>query len=64
MEKADGGWNLTAKDNTVYYVPDDCQIIPYLTRNMVRLTDVKEDSSCLIWIGEEGNVQKIVLFAE
>lgn len=64
MQKADGGWNLTAMDGTAYYVPEDCQIIPYLTRNMVRLEDITENSSCLIWTGETDGVEKIVLFAE
>ncbi|MCI8658841.1 MAG: hypothetical protein HFG54_01135 [Lachnospiraceae bacterium] len=64
MEKADDGWNLTAKDGTSYYVPSECPILPYLTRNMVRLEDVTKDSSCLVWMGDEGNVQKIVLFPE
>ena len=64
QEKADGNWSLTTTDGTVYHVPADCQILPYLTRNLVTLSDVTESSTCLIWTDEEGGVRKMVLFAQ
>ncbi len=60
----DGNWSLTTTDEAVYKVPSDCQILPYLTRNLVQLSDVTESSTCLIWTDEMENVQKIVLFAQ
>ena len=64
QENADGSWTLTATDDAVYQVPSDCQLLPYLTRNIVRLSDVAESSTCLIWTDAAGSVQKIVLFAQ
>ncbi len=64
QQKTDGSWSLTTTDETVYQVPSDCQILPYLTRNLVRLSDVTESSTCMIWTDETGSVQKIVLFAQ
>lgn len=66
MEKQDDeSFVLTSVDGSVYQVPADCQIIPYLTRNLVRLEDITEDSTCIIWSeGEDNQAVKIVLFAE
>ncbi len=64
MEKQeDGGYLLTSTAGDEYHIPEDCNIIPFLTRNLVRLTDVEEGSRCLLWPGEQGGVEKIVLFA-
>lgn len=63
MQK-DDSYLLTASDGTQYQVPADCEIIPFLTRNMVRLTDVQKGSTCLLWTDGETAVHKIVLFAE
>lgn len=63
MQK-DDSYLLTASDGTQYQVPADCEIIPFLTRNMVRLTDVQRGSTCLLWTDGETAVHKIVLFAE
>ncbi|MCI8765485.1 MAG: hypothetical protein HFG58_13155 [Lachnospiraceae bacterium] len=64
QQKADESWTLTATDGTVYQVPSDCEILPYLTRNLVRLNDVTAASDCLVWTDEIGSVRKIVLFAQ
>ena len=61
---ADGNWSLTAADGTAYHVPGDCQILPYLTRNLVRLEDVKESDNCMIWMDDMRSVERIVLFAQ
>lgn len=63
QQQETGDWNLTATDGTVYHVPEDCQILPYLTRNIVRLEDVTDSSTCMVWTDAAGSVEKIVLFA-
>jgi hypothetical protein len=63
-EGADGSWSLTAADGTEYAVPAACEILPYLTRNIVMLEDIHAGSRCLVWQNENSEVTKIVLFAE
>ncbi len=63
MQK-DDSFLLTATDGTEYQVPADCEIIPYLTRNMVRLEDVQKGNACLVWTDGGTAVHKIVLFAD
>lgn len=64
QEQQDGSWVLTSANEAVYQIPADCTILPYLTRNIVKLTDVTAGSSCLIWSDNSSIGQKIVLFAE
>lgn len=64
QQKADESWTLTATDGTIYQVPSDCEILPYLTRNLVRLDDVTASSDCLVWTDMMGSVRKIVLFSQ
>ncbi len=61
-QQADESYVLTGTDGTVIQVPADCNILPYLTRNLVRLTDVEKGSQCLVWSGSDGHAEKIVLF--
>lgn len=61
-QQTDQSYVLKAAGNSVFQVPADCQILPYLTRNIVRLTDVEQGSQCLVWSDSQGNAQKIVLF--
>ncbi|MDO5350680.1 MAG: hypothetical protein Q4E86_12125 [Lachnospiraceae bacterium] len=63
-EDGQGGYQLTTTDGSLIPVPADCQIIPYLTRQMVRLSDITEGRRCLVWLGADGIAQKIVLFNE
>ncbi|MDO4329734.1 MAG: hypothetical protein Q4C66_10410 [Lachnospiraceae bacterium] len=63
-EDGQGGYRLTTADGNRIPVPADCQIIPYLTRQMVRLSDITEGRRCLVWLGADGIAQKIVLFNE
>lgn len=58
-----GGFLFKTPGGREFKVPADCQIIPYLTRQMVRLEDIQEGSRCLLWSGADGAVEKIVLFA-
>lgn len=60
----DGSGILTATSGSVYQIPADCPIIPYLTRNLVILQDVTESRSLLVWSDAENVAQNLVLFAE
>lgn len=65
MEKQpDSSYILTADDSMQYQVPADCEIVPYLTRNRVKLEDIQKGTACLVWSNERRTVQKIVLFAD
>ncbi len=61
---AEDNYELVASNGETYQVAADCQILPYLTRNIVTLEDVNAESNILIWSDEENNAQKLVLFAE
>lgn len=63
-EQADGSYLLSADNGIQYLVPADCEILPYLTRNIVTLQDVQTGNSCLLWSDERRAAQKIVLFAD
>ncbi len=62
VDEKDGVKTLTGKDGTEYALSQEVSIIPYLTRQMVRLEDIGEDSQCLVWVGDEETVERIVLF--
>lgn len=56
---------IRATNGTTYTVPADCQILPYLTRNIVVLADLVKGKNCLIWSeGVTDNAYKIVAFSE
>ncbi len=63
-QQSDESYILTAADGARYQVPADCQILPYLTRNLVTLSDVHSGSRCLIWSNDGETLDKIVLFAD
>ncbi len=63
-EDGQGGYLLETQEGTQIKIPADCSIIPYLTRQMVTLTDITEGRRCLVWLGTDGTAQKIVLFNE
>lgn len=63
-KQEDGSYRLTGTNENEYAVPADCAILPFLTRNMVYLEDVTKGNHCLVWIGEEAQVRKLVLFAD
>jgi hypothetical protein len=46
-EEKDGKTILTATDGTEYEIAADAQVVPYLTKNIVKLTDVVEGSECM-----------------
>jgi hypothetical protein len=55
---------LTALDGTEYTLADDCNIFPYLTRNIVTLDDLTQDRKCVVWADDENSASKIMVFAE
>lgn len=63
-EQSDGSYFLSGDNEIQYLVPMECEILPYLTRNVVTLQDVQAGSTCLIWTDERRTAQKIVLFAD
>ncbi len=63
-EEKDGKTILTATDGTEYEIASDAQVFPYLTKNIVKLTDVVEGSKCLVWQNADGVVEKVMVFAE
>ena len=63
-EEKDGKIILTATDGTEYEIAADAQVVPYLTKNIVKLTDVVEGSECMVWQNADGVVEKVMVFAE
>lgn len=59
-----GSYVLKTIDGKEIKVPADCPITPYLTRQMVRLEDISEGRKCLVWLGINGQAEKIMLFNE
>ena len=65
----DGSAVVEAVSGTVYQIPADCVLLPYLTRNMVAVQDLTEGRNFLVWseLGEDGKEEtasKIVMFQE
>ncbi len=63
----DGSASVEAVSGTVYQIPADCELLPYLTRNMVAVQDLTEGVNFLVWseLGEDGKEEtasKIVIF--
>lgn len=55
---------LAAADGTEYTLAPDCNIFPYLTRNIVTLDDLTQGRSCVVWADDENEAVKIMVFAE
>ena len=55
---------LTAADGTEFTLAEDCNIFPYLTRNIVTLDDLTQGKKCVVWSDDENTASKIMLFAE
>ena len=63
-QQSDGSYLMTTDTDQQYLVPENCEILPYLTRNLVTLADVQPDSTCMVWCDERLTAKKIVLFAQ
>ncbi len=59
--EADGVWTLEATDGTVYEVTEDAQVVPYLTKNIVKMQDVQKGTACAIWYDDQNQVQKVMI---
>ncbi|MCI9593823.1 MAG: hypothetical protein HFG51_06695 [Lachnospiraceae bacterium] len=57
-----GGYVLKSTRGEEIKVPADCPITPFLTRQMVRLEDIAKGRKCLVWLGADGQAERIVLF--
>lgn len=55
---------LTASDGTEYILAEDCDIFPYLTRNIVTLDDLTQGKNVVVWSGDDNTATKIMVFAE
>ena len=55
---------LTAADGAEFTLAEDCNIFPYLTRNIVTLDDLTQGKKCVVWSDDENTASKIMLFAE
>ena len=55
---------LTAADGTEYILAEDCDIFPYLTRNIVTLDDLTQGKKVVVWSGNDNTATKIMVFAD
>lgn len=64
LDSSQTSGTIKAENGTTYTVPADCQILPYLTRNIVVLQDLVKGRKCLIWTQPNSDTAvKIVAFA-
>ena len=59
---SEGYYAVEATDGTTYMIPEDVDIQPYRTRNIVTPEDIAEGRECMIWLDGQGEVTKVVLF--
>ena len=59
--ETNGIWTLKATDGTVYEVTEDAQVVPYLTKNIVKMQDVQKGTACAIWYDDQNQVQKVMI---
>lgn len=63
--KEDNGKKVLAgKDGKEYTLAEEVSIVPFLTKQLVRLEDIGTGSECLVWMNDEKEVERIVLFNE
>lgn len=62
-QQPDGSYLLESENGMQYLVPEDCEVMPYRTRNIVTLADITQGSACVVWSDEHRTAQKILLFA-
>lgn len=59
---AEGVYTLEGTDGSSWEIPEDADIQPFRTRNIVTAADITEGRGCLIWQDGQGTVTKVVLF--
>lgn len=57
----DGFYTLEATDGRTYIIPEDVEISPFRTRNIVTLQDLTPGRGALIWLDEDETAVKVVL---
>ncbi len=63
-DNGDGTYKLSVAGGATYMVPEDCQVSPFRTRNIVTLSDVTPGANCLLWADAENTVSKIVIIQQ
>ena len=58
----DGVYTLEGTDGSTWEIPEDVDIQPFRTKNIVTVGDITEGRGCLIWQDDQGSVTKVVLF--
>lgn len=64
VSSADGKMNVQLSDGKTYIVDDSTNVEPFLTRNIVRREDLTKGREVILWTGDSGNVERVILFAE
>ncbi|MCD8082243.1 MAG: hypothetical protein LUE86_01650 [Clostridiales bacterium] len=64
VSEREGEQILVASDGMEYRISEGARIQPFLTKNIVRMEDVRDGSECLLWLDEDGAVERIVLLAQ
>lgn len=62
VEEKDGKKTLAGKDGAEYTLSQEVSVVPFLTKQMVTLEDIQPESKCLVWLGADETVERIVLF--
>lgn len=57
-----GEYTLTASDGGTYTVNSETTILPYLTRNIVTVSDLTAGTAILLWSGDGAAAERIVIF--
>ena len=53
---------VTATDGTTLTITDEATLIPYLTKNIVRLEDLIPGTRILVWSDSQGEPEKVLVF--
>ena len=48
-------------DGSSYTIEKDVDIVPYLTKNIVKLEDIVDGTECLVWQDDNGMVTKVMI---
>ena len=54
-------YSLKATDGRTYTIPENVEIAPFRTRNIVTLQDLTAGRACLIWLDENETAVKLIL---
>lgn len=52
---------LKGVDGSSYTIDKDVDIVPYLTKNIVKLEDIVDGTECLVWQDDNGTVTKVMI---